>query len=214
MTTELLRLEDVTCYGDRNLPLVAGVSFAVNAGQVLWVTGSMGMGKTTLLEVIIKERRPDSGNVFFQSQPFWGRGAIARAKLRRQIGVIFQEDNLLPGRSVFENAAEALKISGCAHGQVEEQTYQALREVELAAKAELNVAALSSSERRLISLARVLARRPHLVVADLNTCEIDQQTIAPRLEALAKYGCGVVILSKQRSHTDTAAGKAAELELR
>jgi ABC-type ATPase involved in cell division len=115
---------------------------------------------------------------------------------------------------VYENAAAALKISGCAHGQVEEKTYHALREVGLAAKAELHVAALSSSERRLISLARVLARLAHLVIADLNTCEIDQQTIAPRLEALAKYGCGVVILSKQRSHTDTAVGKAAELELR
>ena len=150
MTTELLRLENITCHGDQNLPLVQGVSFAVNAGQVLWVTGSMGMGKTTLLEVIVKERKPDIGNVFFQSQPLWGRGAIGRAKLRRQIGVVFQEDNLLPDRSVYENAAAALTISGCARSQVREKTYQALRDVGLTAKAEQDVAALSSSERRLI----------------------------------------------------------------
>ena len=214
MTDELLRLEDIGCLNDRGLPLVEHVSFVLNTGGILWVTGPAGSGKTTLLEVIIKERRPDVGKLSFRRQPLWGKGCIKRSQFRRQIGVIFQEDYLLPEDTVFENAAAALQIAGYPRSVLRDQTYQALAEVGLVAKAQQGVHLLSSSEKRLLTLARVLAKMAPLVIADLNMCEVDQNVIAPRLETLASYGCGVLIFSKQRSQTTPKAPVTAELMLR
>jgi cell division transport system ATP-binding protein len=214
LTNELLRLENIGCLNDRGLPLVENVSFVLNTGGILWVTGPTGSGKTTLLEVILMERRPDTGQLFFHGQPLWGKGSIKRCQLRRQIGVVFQEDYLLTERTVFENAAAALQLTGCSRSVLRDQTYHALTEVGLTAKAEQGLHMLSSSEKRLLSLARVLAKKAPLVVADLNTCEIDQKVIAPRLETLASYGCGVLIFGKQHSQTTLQAPVTAELMLR
>jgi cell division transport system ATP-binding protein len=214
LTDELLRLENIGCLNDRGLPLVEDVSFVLNTGSILWVTGPAGSGKTTLLEVTIKERRPDVGKLFFHQQPLWGRGCIKRSQLRRQIGVIFQEDYLLAEHTVFENAAAALQLTGCPRSVLLDRTYRALAEVGLTAKAEQGVHLLSSSEKRLLSLARVLAKMAPLVIADLNTCEVDLKVIAPRLETLASYGCGVLIFSKQRSQETPKAPVTAELMLR
>ncbi len=186
----------------------------LNTGGILWVTGPVGSGKTTLLEVLIKERRPDVGKLSFRRQPLWDRGCIKRSQLRRQIGVIFQEDYLLTEHTVFENTAAALQFTGCSRSVLRDQTYQALAEVGFTAKAEQGVHLLSSSEKRLLSLARVLAKMAPLVIADLNTCEVDQKVIAPRLETLASYGCGVLIFSKQRSQATPQAPVTAELMLR
>jgi ABC-type ATPase involved in cell division len=214
LTDELLRLENVGCLNDRGLPLVEHVSFVLNTGGILWVTGPAGSGKTTLLEVIIKERRPDVGKLSFRRQPLWARGCIKRSQLRRQIGVIFQEDHLLMEHTVFENAAAALQLTACSRSVLRDQTYQALAKVGLTAKAEQGVHLLSSSEKRLLSLARALAKMAPLVIADLNSCEVDQNVIAPRLETIASYGCGVLIFSKQRSQATPKAPVTAELMLR
>jgi ABC-type ATPase involved in cell division len=214
MTDELLCLGNIGCLNDRGLPLVDHVSFVLNTGGILWVTGPAGSGKTTLLEVIIKKCRPDVGSLSFRQQPLWGRGCIKRWHLRRQIGVIFQEDYLLTEQTVFDNAAAARKLTGCSQSVLRDQTYQALTEIGLTAKAEQGVHLLSSSEKRLLSLARVLAKRTPLVVADLNTCDVDQKVIAPRLESLASYGCGILIFGKQRPHVTPKAPLTAELMLR
>jgi ABC-type ATPase involved in cell division len=213
LTEELLRLEDVTCYDRNGVSLVSGVSFALKAGRTIWVTGPAGCGKTTLVEAILKVRRVDLGNIYLNTQPLWGKDSISKRVLRRRIGVIFQNDLLLDDQTVFENAAVALRISGHSGVQVHDRTYQALRDVGLTHKAEQDIAALSSSERRLLALARVLAKMPALVVADLNSCDVDQRVIAPRLETLATYGCGVLIFSKQHSPALKAASQSAELVL-
>ncbi len=213
MTAELLRLEDITCRDQRGIAVVDHVSFVLRQGKVLWVTGAGGSGKTTLLNSIIKGIRPDSGEIYFQGAPLWGRGSIARSVLRRQIGVIFQDDCLLTDRNAIQNVATALTISGCSRAHARERSYQALHDVGLTPRAEHLVELLSSSERRLLSLARVLAKMPPLAVADLNSCDVDQKTIAPRLETLANYGSGVLILSKQHSPVTETAHQTAELAL-
>jgi ABC-type ATPase involved in cell division len=214
LTDELLRLENIGCLSGRGLPLVEHVSIVLNTGGILWVTGPAGSGKTTLLEVIIKERRPDVGELSFRGQPLWEKGCIKRSQLRRQIGVIFQEDYLLAESTIFENAAAALQFTGCSLSVLRDQTYQALAEVGLTAKAQQRVHLLSASEKRLLSWARVLAKKAPLMIADLNTCEVDQNVIAPRLETLASYGCGVLIFSKQRLQSPPKASLTAELMLR
>jgi ABC-type ATPase involved in cell division len=214
LTDELLRLEDIGCLDDRGLPLVEHISIVLNAGGILWVTGPAGSGKTTLLEVIIKERRPNAGELSFREQPLWDRGCINRSQLRRQIGAIFQEDCLLTRHTVFENVAIPLQLTGCSRSVLRDRTYQALTEVGLSPKARQSVHMLSSSERRMLSLARVLAKMAPLVIADLNMCEVDQSVIAPRLETLASYGCGVLIFSKQHSQSTPTAPVTTELMLR
>lgn len=214
LTGELLRLENIGFNNTRGIPMVENVTFELNAGSILWVTGPVGSGKTALMEIIIKEHRPHVGQLFYCGEPLWGKGSINRSQLRRQIGVLFQEDYLLPEQTVFANAAAALRLTGCSQSVLRDQTYQALTEVGLTAKAEQGVHLLSSSEKRLLSWARVLAKKTPLVIADLNTCEVDQNVIAQRLETLATYGCGVLIFSKQRSLSTPKIPATTELMLR
>ncbi len=176
--------------------------------------GPAGCGKTSLLEAIIRERRPRTGQIFFRHRPLWGKGCIGRSHLRRQIGVLFQEDFLFQERTVFENVAVLLRLTDSPRATLSGRVYQALTEVGLTSKAKQSAHMLSSSEKRLLSLARVIARRASLVIADLNTCEIDQDVIAPRLENLASYGCGVLIFSKERSRAQSKTPATAELVLR
>jgi cell division transport system ATP-binding protein len=214
LNDELLRLEDVGCCDSRGLPLFEHVSFTLNTGSVLWVTGPSGSGKSTLMKLIMKECRPRAGTILYRGRSIWGSGSIGSSALRREMGVIFQEDCLLPERSVFENAAAALELTDCSKAVVRDQSYRALAEVGLTLKANQSVQELSSSELRLLSLARVLAKRPLLVLADLNTCEVDQKTIAPRLEALATYGCGVLIFSKHHAQAASEMLSTSDLALR
>lgn len=214
MTRELLRLDHVACCSSQRLHLFENISFALSSGSVLWVTGPAGCGKTTLLEVLIKKRRPSHGSVCFCGSPLWGNGSVSSADLRRQTGVIFQEDCLLLDRSVFDNVAIALKIAGSSGPVLHDRTYSALAEVGLTAKAKQPASQLASSERRMLAMARVLAKLPPLVIADLNTCDVDQKVIAPRLEALAPYGCGVLIFSKQHRANAAVEPQTSDVVLR
>lgn len=161
-------------FGD-NPPAVEDVSFEVEEGEFLFLTGHSGSGKTTLLKLLTKEYVANDGEIEFYGQPL---SKVKNSKLhhhRRQIGVVYQDYRLLPELNVWENVALALEIIGKPQREIEERVTDLLDLVQLTDKAYFFPAELSGGESQRVGIARALATAPTVLLADEPTGNLDPE---------------------------------------
>ncbi len=154
------------------------LSFRARRGEFLFVTGHSGAGKSTLLRLLLAMERPTSGKLMLAGQDL---GQISNSQipfLRRQIGVVFQNHQLLFDRTVFNNIALPLQILGLSKAEVAKRVDSALERVSLADKGELFPADLSTGQQQRVGIARAIVHQPALLLADEPTGNLD-----PRLAA-------------------------------
>jgi cell division transport system ATP-binding protein len=172
-----------------------GVSFSVEAGELAFVTGRSGAGKSTLLKLIPAIERPTSGSVIVNGQNI---GAIKRAAipyLRRNVGLVFQDQKLLYDRSVFDNVMLPLAFSGQAPKEAARRARAALDKVGLLAREKSNPIQLSGGEQQRIAIARAVVNRPALLVADEPTANLDADSASRILEIFVAFNqVGVTVL--------------------
>lgn len=157
-------------YGLRN------VSFRVEPGDFIFITGNSGSGKTTLMRLLTKEYTPTEGEIYFEETPL---GEIKMSQvhhLRRKIGVVFQDYKLLPDLNVWENISLPLYIVGTPEAEVERRVTDLLRLVGLMDKSELFISQLSGGEAQRVSIARALTTGPSVIFADEPTGNLDPDT--------------------------------------
>ncbi len=170
--------------GYRNTPVLQDTSLTVEAGAELAVTGRSGSGKTTLLLVLAGLLRPDTGTVRWP-------GLDSDPRLRRaQIGLVFQAPSLLPELTAAENVALPLRLNGQSRPEAEAATHTALAAVGLADAAGAMPAQLSGGMQQRVAIARVLAGRPRLVLADEPTGALDRDSAFAALAALRDHTTG------------------------
>ena len=197
---ELARLEGVTkTHPGAGRPVTAlnDVSLAITAGELLVVSGRSGSGKTSLLFALAGVERPDSGRVIVAEQVISDIAPAALAPFRRDtIGFLFQEPGLLPLLSAVENIVLALRLSGVGEADARARGLAALADVGLEARSEHRAEELSGGEQQRVSLARALAKRPRLLLADEPTSRLDGDTgrvVAGLLRRVADSGVAVVV---------------------
>lgn len=181
-------------FGPNNVA-VADVSFQINPGEFVFITGPSGSGKTTLMRLLIKEHLPSAGEILFLDQPLSQIPNSRVHKLRRQIGVIYQDYKLLPELNVWENIALPLYIIGESEQNIESRVTDLLKLVNLADKAELFPTQLSGGEAQRVSIARSLAVGPKVIFADEPTGNLDPETtllIARLLHKINELGTTVL----------------------
>ena len=152
------------------------LSFRVRRGEFLFVTGHSGAGKSTLLRLLLAMERPTTGKLLLAGQDL---GQISNAQipfLRRQIGVVFQNHQLLFDRTVFNNIALPLQILGLSKPEITKRVDSALERVALGDKAELYPGDLSTGQQQRVGIARAIVHRPALLLADEPTGNLDTQT--------------------------------------
>ena len=162
------------------------LSFHVRRGEFLFVTGHSGAGKSTLLRLLLAMERPSSGKLLLAGQDL---SHITNAQipfLRRQIGVVFQNHQLLFDRSVFDNVALPLQILGLSKDEIGTRVRTALERVSLADKAEQSPGDLSTGQQQRVGIARALATEPDILLCDEATSALDPQTTASVLQLLAE----------------------------
>jgi cell division transport system ATP-binding protein len=149
------------------------VNLRVREGEFVFVTGPSGAGKTTLLRLIFGAERPNSGHILISGINL---NRISRPKLdllRRKIGFVFQDFKLLPRKTVFENVALALAVSGKPRPFIRKKTHLTLRLVGLAEKENAYPLQLSGGEQQRVAIARAIVRDPLILLADEPTGNLD-----------------------------------------
>jgi cell division transport system ATP-binding protein len=172
-----------------------GASFALEAGELVFITGRSGAGKSTLLKLIPAIERPTSGSVIVHGQNVGAlkRGAIPY--LRRNIGLVFQDQKLLYDRSVYDNVMLPLAFSEHAPKEAARRARAALDKVGLLSRERANPIQLSGGEQQRLAIARAVVNRPSLLIADEPTANLDAESAARIIEIfVAFHQVGVTVL--------------------
>jgi cell division transport system ATP-binding protein len=187
---ELHRVSKVYSVGPVKVPALREVSFRINKGEFVVLTGPSGAGKTTLLRLLYRDDLPSEGDVEVLGASLVGLGRSQVAALRRSIGVVFQDAKLLPVRTVYENVAFVLRVLGTPRREITARAFDALRAVGLSARAQAYPAQLSQGEAQRAALARAIVRRPPLLLADEPTGNLDESMASEIVDVLKDIGAG------------------------
>lgn len=178
-----------------------GVNLRIRKGEFVFIVGSSGSGKTTLFKLLLKELEPTSGKIYINSQNIGRLRRRKIPKMRRGIGVVFQDFRLLKDRNVYENIAFAQRVIGKPAKVIKETVPQMLTLIGLADKAESMPNELSGGEQQRVSLARALVNNPPILLADEPTGNLDPANaweIMKLLEDINKRGTTVVVVTHNR----------------
>lgn len=152
---------------------LAGVSFNIEQGELVFLTGHSGAGKSTLLKLVAAIERPTSGLVTVNGQNVGRLSRLAVPYLRRNIGLVFQDHKLLFDRSAIENVMLPLDIAGLDRRESIKRARAVLDKVGLLAREKANPVSLSGGEQQRLCIARALVSRPALLLADEPTGNLD-----------------------------------------
>ena len=159
-------------------------TFSVVPGEFVFLVGSTGSGKSTIIRLLIKEIDPTYGALHVAGRDL---GSITRKRIpnyRRNLGVVFQDFKLLPNRTVYDNVAYALQVTGGTRREVREKVPDILRLTGLSTKLHSYPDQLSGGEQQRVSVARAFVNHPPLLLADEPTGNLDPHTSAAVFEAL------------------------------
>ena len=191
------------------------VSFALAAGELAFLTGRSGAGKSTVLRLIPAIERPNRGTVIVNGQNV---GALKRAAipyLRRNIGQVFQDQKLLHDRSVFDNVMLPLAFSVHAPREAARRARAALDKVGLLARERAHPVQLSGGEQQRLAIARAVVNRPSLLVADEPTANLDAESAARILDIFVSFqqvGVTVLIATHDQALIERYGGKVLRLD--
>ncbi len=178
------------------------VTFDIEAGEFVFVTGHSGCGKTTLLRLFLRELQPTEGKIYFDEQELSTLSRRKVAQLRRKIGVVFQDYKLLNDLTVWENIALPLIIAHQSKTEIDNRIEELLKMLKLEGREQYFPAQLSGGEAQRVSLARALSMAPKVIFADEPTGNLDEdnsETIYNLLKAINKYGTTVVFATHNLS---------------
>ena len=159
-----------------NMEALSDLTFNVDSGELVLISGHSGAGKSTLLKLVAAIERPSSGSVLVKGQNV---GALKRAAipvLRRNLGLVFQDQKLLFDRNVFENVMLPLAIAGFPPKEAGKRVRAALDKVGLLSREKALPVALSGGEQQRLAIARAVVNRPAMLLADEPTAHLDPTT--------------------------------------
>ncbi len=185
---------------------VTGITLEIPDGDFVFLVGQSGAGKTTLLKLLTGQMRPTEGNIQVDDLDVVKLKPNNIHKLRRKIGVVFQDFKLLHDQTVFENVALALEVLGHIEKKYKNDVLQLLQKVGLEGKEKYFPAQLSGGEIQRVAIARALATEAKILVADEPTGDLDPKTawgILTLLEEINKSGTTVIMATHNHTIVDT-----------
>jgi cell division transport system ATP-binding protein len=193
----MIRFENVTKVYDPNArPALDDVSLEIERGEFTFLVGASGSGKSTFLRLILKEDRATSGSVYVAGQNVAHISSWRVPRLRRGIGVVFQDFRLLPQKNVFANVAFAMQVIGKSRSIIRETVPEVLKTVGLEGKEKRMPHELSGGEQQRVAIARAVVNRPGILLADEPTGNLDPITsmgIMGVLDKINQNGTTVVM---------------------
>jgi len=180
---------------ERGRPALDDVSFSLAGGSFTFLTGHSGAGKSSLLRLVARLERPTRGAIRVGGIDYAGLRPRQESALRRQMGIVFQDNRLLDDRSVFDNVALPLIIGGWRFSDICTRVQAALDKVGLGNRGDARPEVLSGGEQQRVGIARAVVARPKLLLADEPTGNLDPDISADILELLMQFNAsGVTVL--------------------
>ena len=194
----MIQLEEVTKRFPGGQEALSGLSLSIEKGEMVFVTGHSGAGKSTMLKLISLIERPSRGQIFLDGVNLNNIGKSKIPYIRRNIGIIFQNHQLLFDRNVYQNVAMPLIIAGYRHQEVNKRVRAALDQVDLLNKEKAMPITLSGGEQQRVGIARAIVHKPGLLLADEPTGNLDPELskeIMQLFERFNQVGVSVMIAS-------------------
>lgn len=174
---------------------LAGVTFRIDAGEMVFLTGRSGAGKSTVLKLIALIERPTRGTVVVGGKNLGALAARHVPAYRRSIGVVFQDHRLLPDRPVFDNVALPLVVAGFPLKETDKRVRAALDQVGLLGKERLLPPELSVGEQQRVGIARAVVSKPALLICDEPTGNLDRELAIEVMRLLKRFqSVGVTVV--------------------
>ena len=170
------------------------VSFHVSKSEFVFLTGHSGAGKSTILKLLFAEQRPSQGDVKVSGFSIGDMRSGDIPKLRRRLGVVFQDFRLLEERSAAENVAFALEVTGARRDTIPARTMRVLTQVGLAAKSRAHPRELSGGEQQRVAIARALVNDPAILLADEPTGNLDERATRGVFQLLREINAGGTVV--------------------
>jgi len=211
----MIRLENVTKVYDGGVVALKDVSIDVTKGEFVFLVGPSGSGKSTLIRLMMREERPTNGEIWIAGKHASKMPNWKVPHLRRSIGTVFQDFKLLPNKTVFENVAYALEVTGRPRHIIRNQVPQVLKLVGLSAKSDRYSRQLSGGEQQRVSIARAFVNRPLILLADEPTGNLDPATsvgIMRILDRINRTGTTVVMATHDHAIVDAMRRRVVQVE--
>ena len=212
----MIRLENVTkTYRGAGASALAEVQLQIDRGEFVFLVGSSGSGKSSLLRLMLREEKPDSGDLFVLGENLRTLPQRRVASYRRKLGVVFQDFRLLPNKTVYQNIAFALQVIGKSRAFIETSVPDVLRLVGLEDKSSSFPSALSGGEQQRVAIARALVNRPELLLADEPTGNLDpdnSKEIMGLLSRINLSGTTIVMATHDRGIVDQMQRRVVEIK--
>ena len=190
------------------------VSFTINQGEFVYLIGPSGVGKTTILNLLICQMKPSAGKILYRGHPIHNFSGRQIAFLRREIRIVFQDFKILFERTVLENVMLSLYILGKSKNEAESEARKVLKLVGLDDKRSLFPVQISAGELQRVAIARAIAGDSKILLADEPTGNLDPDTgseIIKLLEEINSQGTTVIVTTHNESLVDKAKKRVIEI---
>ena len=199
---DLIRLKNITKKYKNGVTAIYDLSLAIEKGSFTFVIGGSGSGKSTLIKMLYREEKPTRGQIIL------GGLNVAKLrdgkvyKLRRKLGIVFQDYRLLEKQTVYENVAFALEVIGAPNSEIRPKVLTALEEVGLKNKVHEYPTKLSGGEQQRVAIARAIVNNPKLLLCDEPTGNLDPELSMEVMEVLEsinkKRGTTIIMATHDR----------------
>jgi len=192
----MIQFSHVTKTYGNSFEALADVSFFIDKGEFVFLTGASGAGKTTLLKHIYMEEFPTKGQVFVGGHDSTYTRQRDIPKLRRKLGIVFQDFRLLADRDIFENVAFAMRVTGTKEREVKRKVFEVLAQTGLSHKCSHLPQQLSGGEQQRVCIARAIVNDPWILLADEPTGNLDvgvSREIMALLQTINSWGTTVLM---------------------
>lgn len=183
----MIQFQNVSrCYPG-NIIALQDINLTIEQGEFVFLSGPSGAGKSTLLKMIAAIERPDTGTLTVNGQDVGGIKPAGIPFLRRNLGLIFQQQLLLNDKTILENVMLPLFVTGVTEAEAQSRAHVALEKVGLAVRATSLPLTLSKGEQQLVTVARAIVNQPQIILADEPTANLDRANAEKVLDAIAFF---------------------------
>ena len=211
----MIYFNNVSKVYNKNFVALDNATLTINSGEFVSIVGHSGAGKTTLIKMILADEVPSDGTVFFESTNIFKLKDKDLIKLRRRMGVVFQDFKLLPNKTAYENIAFAMEAVGKTNEEIESDVPHVLELVDLSNKMFHFPHQMSGGEQQRLAIARAIINQPEVIIADEPTGNLDAVNTYEIVQILKKIndlGTTVILTTHNRGVIDSIGKRVITME--